>query len=635
MADSLSSQTPTNAYPTGEWGASAPIVVAPSDRGGGGPPIDTVAPDDTGDDGEPAPDLPQIPGYKVLRSVGHGGMGTVFKAVQLGLNRVVALKLINSGWAADTEFRTRFDREVKALAALEHPNIVPVYDAGSWQGLSYLTMKFVPGKTLSHRLEVIRRDRHAAARLMVQVAQAVQFLHERGMVHRDLKPLNILLAADGAPLVADFGLIKPLADDSDLSITMIPLGTRAYMSPEQTRGGHANYMPACDIWALGVILYELLAGERPFAHEDPLELVARIRRDPVPPIDPNCDAPPELEAIARKCLEKAPADRYATAADLAADLERWLNGEEISTTVAPEPVAESAPAPAPVKRRRSRVLFVAAFAAVLGAAGAFREWRDDRLSSVLPEHVIPTGLHMTPLERYLAGQKIRLTDDKGKPTGEVPLPPESRLGLRTRDDYHEFFSARPAFTPLSEEEFPFPQRVTADLAITSGTEPGPILAVYVGRRSWPGAGAPYESMAWFGIHIGPPRAPAQPGQPGITQIGCKQELGWWKSGTLFREGEDYKETLWNSPKATVKDKRRFVPVEIVVNHDRIDGKIDGVEMKPVTKETMVRSLWLKARDFPDFGPAQPDAPFFGPGIGLVVSYSEGVFANVTVSKNDP
>src|SRR5205823_6174291 len=151
-----------------------------------------------------------------------------------------------------------------------------------------------------------------AARLMIRVARAVQYLHANGIVHRDLKPLNILLAEDDVPLVADFGLVKLTDENADhsLSLSLVPLGTRQYMSPEQTLG--KEYPPACDIWALGVILYELLVGRRPFAHDDTAELWRRIRVDPVPPLPPGAFAPVGLESIARKCLAKAISDRYAT-----------------------------------------------------------------------------------------------------------------------------------------------------------------------------------------------------------------------------------------------------------------------------------------------------------------------------------
>ncbi|MBM3983666.1 MAG: serine/threonine protein kinase, partial [Planctomycetes bacterium] len=295
----------------------------------------------------PNPDIPQIPGFQMLSVLGDGGMGTVFKALHLKMNKVVALKLIKSGWARDRDFHVRFAREVKTLARLDHPNVVPIFDASSWSGLPYLTMKFVAGKTLYHHLERLRHDLPAAARLLAKVARAVGYLHTKGIVHRDLKPLNILVDTGDEPLVADFGLVRPTdADDAaDLSITLVPLGTRQYMSPEQTMGGRENYTPACDIWALGIILYELFTGRRPFEDDGETDIFHRIRFDDPPPFAQLApDVPPELEAIVRHCLEKRPENRYARAADVADDLERWLAGQSVAA-----PPVPAAPAQPPVQ----------------------------------------------------------------------------------------------------------------------------------------------------------------------------------------------------------------------------------------------------------------------------------------------
>jgi hypothetical protein len=333
---------PTATFARTPGGAAAPTAT----NGGGGIKAD----------GSEGRTLPQIPGYQCLRVVGRGGMGVVYQARNLALDRVEALKLINPGWIDEDQFRARFAREARALARLDHPNVVPIYGAGSWQGLPYLTMKFVAGKTLYHHLERLRRDPPALVRVLVQVARAVQYLHGNGIVHRDLKPMNVLLTETDTPLVADFGLVRTADENSDLSVTHVPLGTRHYMSPEQTLGGRAAYTPACDIWALGVILYEALCGLRPFAHEATAALYEKIRREPTPRIPADRNVPPGLEAIAHRCTAKAVADRYPTAEAVAADLDGWLAGKDI-------------PFPRPAARPRRRVRWVLAAAALLSTLG--------------------------------------------------------------------------------------------------------------------------------------------------------------------------------------------------------------------------------------------------------------------------
>ncbi len=363
-------------------------------------------------EGEPRdPDLPDVPGYRLIRVLGQGGMGTVYKSLHLALKRVVALKLSHCSPNShtrpqhDVEFRTRFEREKTILAKLDHPNVVPIYDAGFWQGVPYLTMKFVTGKTLAHHLGELRNNLRDAAALLAKVAHAIDYLHTKGIVHRDIKPLNILVSLEGTPYVADLGLVREMADDSEFSISIIPLGTKQYMSPEQTRGGRENYTPACDIWAFGITLYELLAGERPFADTDQFELFRKIRHDAIPAIPAERGIPASLEAIACKCLQKSIADRYATAGEIARDLERWLAGEEIpmpGTTASATPLAYLAtPAPKP-KRRVRWSLAIAALLTVLGFSG------------ILPAPV-PQPKELTIAEKLEKGETVWLIGEKGPP----------------------------------------------------------------------------------------------------------------------------------------------------------------------------------------------------------------------------
>lgn len=500
MAEPEPPRTPdTRAAGTASWLAAPPLDV-PAVAGTAPYPLDHTAsfapaPPDAatvsfgGDPTDPAPppDLPQIPGFHMLGVLGDGGMGTVFKARHLATNRLVALKLIKGGWARDNDFRARFAREAKTQANLAHPNIVPIYDAGSWSGLPYLTMKFVAGKTLYHHLERLRRDLPAAARLLAKVARAVGYLHSKGIVHRDLKPLNILLDTNDEPLVADFGLVRPTDadDDAGLSISLVPLGTRQYMSPEQTLGGRENYTPACDVWALGVILYELLAGYRPYSHEDTAELYRQIRFDPVPPLPARASAPAGLEAVARKCLAKSVGDRYATADAVAADLEKWAAGETI-----PMP-RERTP------RRRMRVALAAgALVALLGFSGIPAQPPRETTEPARPV-----------AERLRAGETVWFIGAKGLP--QIVGMPGNRVGHVTADadGFCSIGSAEVALIELvPPQELP-PCVLELEIAVTNGRG-NTRLGAYAGRYEWHSDGRLHQVCFTANVN-GPPEVPKQ------------------------------------------------------------------------------------------------------------------------------
>jgi hypothetical protein len=280
-----------------------------------------------------------VPGYEILDELGSGGMGIVYKARHLELGRTVALKVLRAdSWDRDPEMRLR--REAEALARVQHPHIVQIYEVGVADGQPYLALEYVSGGTLADRLRVgpIKvRDVAAVVRL---VALAVHAAHEQGLVHRDLKPANILLRkksdtgpispigpiSDFEPLVTDFGLVKRL-DQSDFSRTGELLGTPSYMAPEQA-AGRKNIGPAVDVHALGAILYEGLSGRPPFQGDSAVSLLTQVANtEPIPPSRLRRGVPRDLEAVVLKCLEKNPAKRYASAAALAEDLRRFLAGE--------------------------------------------------------------------------------------------------------------------------------------------------------------------------------------------------------------------------------------------------------------------------------------------------------------------
>jgi serine/threonine-protein kinase len=277
------------------------------------------------------PVLPQVPGYEVESVLGRGGMGIVFRARHLRLNRLVALKMSLAGMSGEPRERERFQREAEAEAALRHPNIVQVHDVGEHDGRPYFTMELVEGGSLAQKLAgTPQPGRHAAA-LVATLAAAVQVAHQGGIVHRDLKPANVLLTADGTPKIADFGVARRLEGGAGLTQTGVPVGTPSYMAPEQARGQTHAIGPAVDVYALGAILYELLTGRPPFHGETPAATVLQvISEDPVSPTRLNARVPRDLETICLKCLHKDPQRRYPTAAALADDLQRFLRGEPIA-----------------------------------------------------------------------------------------------------------------------------------------------------------------------------------------------------------------------------------------------------------------------------------------------------------------
>jgi serine/threonine protein kinase len=268
--------------------------------------------------------------YEVLTELGRGGMGVVYKAVQRSLNRTLAVKMLLPNAVAGTGDLQRFRTEVEATACLQHPNIVRVYEVGEADGRPYYSMDYIDGPSLSQRLTDGPLPGKDAARYLVAVAQAMQHAHDHGILHRDLKPSNILLDGSDRPHVTDFGLAKRLGVNSGQTATGQVLGTPSYMSPEQASGSK-ELSPAADIYGLGAVLYALMTGRPPFRAETSLETVRQVvELEPAPPrlLNPNIDR--DLETICLKCLNKAPGQRYGSAREFAADLERYLAGEPIN-----------------------------------------------------------------------------------------------------------------------------------------------------------------------------------------------------------------------------------------------------------------------------------------------------------------
>jgi tetratricopeptide (TPR) repeat protein len=269
--------------------------------------------------------------YELLEVIGAGGMGVVFRARQKGLDREVAVKMIRGGDLAAQDDLRRFRLEAGACAQLDHPHIVPIYEVGEHQGYCYYVMKLIEGGSLEKRLHEFASDPRAAARLVASVARAVHHAHQRGLLHRDLKPSNILIDDDGRGHVADFGLVKRLGLQADVTQTGLIMGTPSYMAPEQAAGKRDAVTTATDVYGLGALLYTLLTGRPPFRGESILETIEQVcLREPDPPTSISGRVDRDLQTICLTCLRKEPNRRYASAAALADDLERWDAGEPIA-----------------------------------------------------------------------------------------------------------------------------------------------------------------------------------------------------------------------------------------------------------------------------------------------------------------
>ena len=432
--------------------------------------------------------------YELLEVLGTGGMGTVYLARDTNLDRTVALKMMHGGKDAPAPVVERFLREARAVAQLHHRHIVPIYEYGTHEGQPFFTMEYVRGGSLAKHMDHIRRDLRVAVALMEKIARAVHDAHSRKILHRDLKPGNILLNDDDEPLVADFGLAKFLDASTELTKSGNPIGTAAYMSPEQATGKLSAIGPASDIWSLGVMLYELLTRRRPFPGSSSEELTLQIvRQDPQPPraISPGLD--PALDHVVLKCLQKSPGHRYATAKDLADDLARWLAGEPTTGRYDPSRT------PATRHRRQRRAFLIGGTALVLGTGTGGLSWWFAK--SAAADHRAAALASIT--ERFLSGQETELVGKSGPPAWLDRLTGK----IRNPRDPSEPFSciANPTcLIDLLPEPSCLTYRYSAEVRFDSGTG---YAGIFVGRSKQPAAGQDYHCCCMLGL--GPLRAGQQ------------------------------------------------------------------------------------------------------------------------------
>jgi TolB-like protein/tRNA A-37 threonylcarbamoyl transferase component Bud32 len=329
--------------------------------------------------------------YQILEEIGRGGMGVIYRARQRHSRRIVAVKRILTYHSDSQETLVRFRREAEAAAKLDHPNILPIYEVGiNEDGLPSFSMKFAAGGSLVDAMPALRNEPRRSVTLMAKVARAVQYAHNQGILHRDLKPGNILLDGRGEPFVSDFGLAKWLDATSDLTQTLTIFGTPGYIAPEQANESAEKLTPAADIYSLGAILFNLLTGRPPILGEHALAVVQQAATKPAPKLRSLAPAfDRDLETICAKCLEREPSARYRSAGDLAEDLERWLEGRHI--------IARPVSVPVRVwrwSRRNPVVAGMAALLLTLGTAVGVLIWKGETTTAAAPA----AGIAVLPFE---------------------------------------------------------------------------------------------------------------------------------------------------------------------------------------------------------------------------------------------
>lgn len=386
--------------------------------------------------------------YELHEELGRGGMGVVFRARRRSLDQGVALKLLTGGQFASEADIFRFHHEAEAAAQLDHPHIVRIYDVGEAEGQHYYAMALIEGPSLDRQLPRYASDPKATVQLLTQLARALQHAHERGVLHRDLKPANILLDAAGEPYLTDFGLARRLNLERSLTLTGRLVGTPAYLSPEQITGDPKSVTVASDLFSLGIVFYQLLTGKHPFAANNDLEILERIRHDdPIPPRRLNPALDRDLETLCLKCLEKNPAKRYATAAALADDRDRWQRHEPVEA----RPASRMERSAKWIRRHPVRTAIATALAMALVTPTVVATWFILRLNHARGHHPverihgnqawlpITEGNRGRCTDNFAGGQFLKKYQQRVR-IELVGLPPELRdsLKVEVRADWAMF-----------------------------------------------------------------------------------------------------------------------------------------------------------------------------------------------------
>jgi serine/threonine protein kinase/Flp pilus assembly protein TadD len=376
----------------------------------------------------------RIGNYQILEEIGRGGMGVIYRARQRHSRRIVALKRILSYHADSQETLARFRREAQAAASLDHPNILPIYEVSECDdGLPFFSMKFAGGGSLLDAAPALRSEARRAVALMAKVARAVQYAHGQGILHRDLKPGNILLDGRGEPLVSDFGLAKWLDTSSHLTRTLTIFGTPGYIAPEQVNGSSGKLSPAADVYSLGAILFDLLTGRPPFLGEHALKVIQQASEKPAPKLRtlvPSLDR--DLETICVKCLEREPDVRYRSAGALAEDLERWLEGRHIIA----RPV--SPPARAWRWTRRNPLIGgMAALLLALGSAVGVMIWNGETATPAAP-----SGIAVLPFESLSSDKENNFFADSVYDGVSIKLAKVANLKVISQNSVAKYRGAR-------------------------------------------------------------------------------------------------------------------------------------------------------------------------------------------------
>jgi tRNA A-37 threonylcarbamoyl transferase component Bud32 len=543
--------------------------------------------------------------YVILGELARGGMGVVYHVRDSRLGREVALKMVRSAELALPVELERFQREARAVAKLQHPHIVPLYDVGTIDGQPYFTMELARGGSLAESRGRFQADRHAAVALLARVARALDHLHSQGLLHRDLKPGNILLRENDEPLISDFGLAKSVGTETDLTRTGAAVGTLSYMAPEQASIQPHRYGPATDIWSLGIIAYELVCGSRPFAARSTRSLTDAILTDPPPPprqVRPDLDR--DLETILLKCLEKEPGQRYASAGALADDLEAWLAGAPIKA----RPIGRLRRL-ARQGRRHWRIVAVVLLVAVLAVP-----WIVQR---VQPDPDAP----LKRIEAELARQQpVTLLGETGVPAWSQPL---SAVEVLSGPD--DVFKARAGFVGMillvphvKVKQY----RVEAQLRLDS--DPQGTAGLFVCHAQHDLRDGPLREFAIAGLSIDPPQAPDEttPLFALVHSVPKSRAHQWRQTGIDSAERLPRPADGWHR-------------LAVRISPESLQVTLDGKAVAALSQDQRLKHAAIMLQDRLDsLGAVHPVFPPHG-GVGLYLSEATVSYRNVTVTPEPP